>query len=136
MEGEQAMRYLVVVHQDRPGDPCVVTAPDLPGCFSAGDTLDDALENAADTIALWIEAVIEKGEPVPAPSAHVDPDGGIVAAVSVDDGLLSERDVKVNVTLPARLLAVADRVARRRPGRRSGLLASAVRQYLAAGKDR
>ena len=52
--------------------------------------------------------------------AHCD-DG---AAVAVDDGLLSERAIRVNVTLPSRILALMDRVAG--PRGRSGLLTSAV----------
>lgn len=49
------MRYLVVVHQDQPTGPCGVTVPDLPGCFSAGATLADALEQAREAIALHVE---------------------------------------------------------------------------------
>ena len=49
------MRYLVVVHQDRPTGPCGVSVPDLPGCFSAGDTLADALERSREAIALHVE---------------------------------------------------------------------------------
>lgn len=40
--------------------------PDLPGCFSAGDTLDEAIANAPEAIALWLEDVVERGEVAPA----------------------------------------------------------------------
>ena len=33
------MRYLAILHQDRPDGLVGVMVPDLPGCFSAGDTL-------------------------------------------------------------------------------------------------
>jgi hypothetical protein len=36
------MRYPVVIHKDESSD-FGVTIPDIPGCFSAGDTYDDAL---------------------------------------------------------------------------------------------
>ncbi|MCY3844356.1 MAG: type II toxin-antitoxin system HicB family antitoxin [Acidobacteria bacterium] len=84
------MEYLVVVHRDRPDGPCGVTVPDLPGCFSAGDTLAEALANVREAIALYAEDVLESAEPVAEPSTEIDPDGGIVAAVPLDDGLLSE----------------------------------------------
>ena len=116
----EVMQYLVVVHRDRPDGSCGVTVPDLPGCFSAGDTLADALQNAAEAIALHVEGMLTDGEPVPPPSDTIEPDGGIVAAVTVDDGLMSERAVRVNVTLPSRLLALIDRVAKRTKGGRSG----------------
>ena len=128
------MQYLVVVHRDRQDGPYGVTVPDLPGCFSAGDTLGDSLTNAAEAIALHVEGLLADGEPVPAPSDTVDPDGGIVAAVTVDDGLMSERAVRVNITLPSRLLALIDRAAKRTAGGRSGLLASAVCAYLGRGR--
>lgn len=34
------MRYLVVIHKDKDSD-YGVTVPDLPGCFSAGDSYKD-----------------------------------------------------------------------------------------------
>ena len=131
------MQYLVVVHQDRPTGPCGVTVPDLPGCFSAGDTLADALERTREAIALHVEGLLSDGEPVPAPSKSVEADGGVVAAVEVDDGLLSERSVRVNISVPSRLLAVIDRAAKRTAGGRSGLLTTAARVYLSErGTDR
>ena len=81
------MRYLAILHQDRPDGPFGVTVPDLPGCFSAGDTLAEALENTQEAIALHIEGMLLDGDPVPPPAPTVDADGGIVAAANVDDGL-------------------------------------------------
>ena len=39
---EQAMNYPVVIHKDRKSD-YGVSVPDLPGCISAGATVDEAL---------------------------------------------------------------------------------------------
>ncbi|MEW7983382.1 MAG: type II toxin-antitoxin system HicB family antitoxin [Candidatus Sedimenticola endophacoides] len=36
-----------------------VVVPDLPGCFSAGDTLDEAIDNAKEAIELWLETVLD-----------------------------------------------------------------------------
>ena len=127
------MRYLAILHQDRPDGPVGVTVPDLPGCFSAGDTLAEALENAQEAIALHIEGMLLDGEPVPAPSSAVDPDGGIVATVGVDDGLLSERAVRLAITLPHRILAPFDKAARRAGTTRSGLLTRLAMEHLARG---
>ena len=41
----------------------------LPGCFSAGDTLDEAIEAARDAAAAWIESALEHDEPIPRPSS-------------------------------------------------------------------
>ena len=48
------MRYPIVVHTDD-GSSYGVTVPDLPGCFSAGDTLDEAFEMAREAIFGHIE---------------------------------------------------------------------------------
>ena len=45
-----------------PGDETTafgVVVPDLPGCFSAGDTLEAAYANAAEAIELWIETALD-----------------------------------------------------------------------------
>jgi len=46
-----------------------VVVPDLPGCFSAGDTLDEALSNAEEAVAAWIDSALDDGDPVPGPSS-------------------------------------------------------------------
>ena len=102
------MRYLAIVHHDCPEGPFGVTVPDLPGCFSAGDTLADALENAQEAIALHVEGLRADGEPVPAPAPTIDADGGIVAAVNVDDSLMSDRAVRLEITLPSRIAGPLD----------------------------
>ena len=40
--------------------------PDLPGCISAGDTVDAAMPKAAEALELWAEAIIESGQKFPA----------------------------------------------------------------------
>jgi len=59
------VEYTVILepNQDEPG--YTATVPALPGCISAGDTLEEALENARDAIELWIRMARNKGEPVP-----------------------------------------------------------------------
>jgi predicted RNase H-like HicB family nuclease len=41
--------------------------PDLPGCFSAGDDVDEALHNAEQALALYAEAEARQGRAVPLP---------------------------------------------------------------------
>ncbi|MBN6076447.1 type II toxin-antitoxin system HicB family antitoxin [Aggregatibacter actinomycetemcomitans] len=44
-----------------------VIVPDIPGCFSAGDTLEEAIENAKEAITLHIEEMLKDGENIPLP---------------------------------------------------------------------
>ncbi|MFA5170266.1 MAG: type II toxin-antitoxin system HicB family antitoxin [Sulfuriferula sp.] len=66
-----------------------VVVPDLPGCFSAGDTLDEAMDNAREAIALWFESVIKDGKEIPVAKTlaehQINPDfaGWIWAVVEV-----------------------------------------------------
>ena len=48
--------YVAIIEDAGPDHAVGVWFPDLPGCFAAGDTLDEALFNASEAIALWIEA--------------------------------------------------------------------------------
>jgi len=54
--------YIAVVHKDE--DSCYgVHFPDVPGCASAGDTLDEALANAAEALRFFAEDVRNMSAP-------------------------------------------------------------------------
>ncbi|MCX6022580.1 MAG: type II toxin-antitoxin system HicB family antitoxin [Chloroflexi bacterium] len=61
--------YTIVLLPDAEEGGYTVTVPALPGCFTEGDTLEDALENARDAIRLYLEHLEAKGEPLPEESA-------------------------------------------------------------------
>ena len=58
------MRFSVVIHKDEKSG-YGVTVPDLPGCFSAGDTLEEAIESVHEAIACHLEGLLMDGEPIP-----------------------------------------------------------------------
>jgi len=45
-----------------------VVVPDLPGCVSCGETVEDALARAGEAIALWLAAQRADGGDAPQPS--------------------------------------------------------------------
>jgi predicted RNase H-like HicB family nuclease len=55
------MRFVIAIEPGDEKHAFGVVVPDLPGCFSAGDTLDEAFENAKEAIDLWCETVIQDG---------------------------------------------------------------------------
>lgn len=63
------MTHYVAIIEEEEGKAVGVWFPDLPGCFSAGDTLDEAMLNAAEALELWAEAKIESGRKSPLPAA-------------------------------------------------------------------
>ena len=131
---DEVMRFPVKIDKD-PESSYGVTVPDLPGCFSGGDTLDEALAMAEEAIVGHVETLLMDGQPVPEQrplQAHqADPAfaDGVWALVDVDMTKLSGKAVRINVTMPARILAIADEAAAREGESRSGLLANAVLHY-------
>jgi len=57
-------RFTVVLETDEDG-VYIASCPALPGCYSQGDTYEEALENLKDAIRLHIDARRQLGEPVP-----------------------------------------------------------------------
>ena len=58
--------YTVVAFQDEDGGYWT-DVPALPGTGSQGDSLEEAIENTKEAIAVMIEYLREKGEPIPEP---------------------------------------------------------------------
>jgi predicted RNase H-like HicB family nuclease len=130
------MRYPVVIHKD-PDSDYGVTVPDLPGCFSAGKTVDEALSNAVEAIECHSEGLMLDAEPIPAPKTvevhKADPDlaDGVWALVDVDLTKLSGKARRVNVTIPERVLSLIDDYASRHGETRSGLITQAALEFIA-----
>lgn len=61
------MKYPVVIHKD-PDSDYSVTFPDLPGCFTAGKTIEEALAMAFEAAELHIEGCLEEGIAMADPS--------------------------------------------------------------------
>lgn len=49
------MKFRIVVEYDSESKSYAACCPELPGCCSAGDTEEEALENAKEAIALYLE---------------------------------------------------------------------------------
>lgn len=58
-------RYTVLLEYDEDGPGYVVSVPALPGCFTQGATVPEAIERAKEAIAGHIAALVELGEDVP-----------------------------------------------------------------------
>jgi predicted RNase H-like HicB family nuclease len=133
---ETMMNYPIVMHKDSDSDYGVIV-PDLPGCFSAGSTLDEALAMAKEAIELHLEGLIEEGQPVPTPQPierskrTADFRGGTWAVVSIDPACLRLNAKRINITMPQRILDAVDRHAAAEYETRSGLLTKAAVKYLA-----
>ena len=126
------MRYPIAIEPGDKRHAFGVVVPDLPGCFSAGDTLDQAIDNASEAIELWLETVIDDGGAIPAPRSITEHQknsefsGWVWALVNVDLAQLSDKVERVNITLPARVLRRIDAAAKAAGESRSGFIARRV----------
>jgi len=129
------MRYIALIHKEE-GSDFGVSFPDLPGCVTAGRTVDEAMRLAAEALAFHVEGMREDGEHIPAPR---DADA-VRASVDVADAVLAYvpliedrgRARRVNVSIDQGLLEAIDEAARMRNLTRSAFLASAARRELIA----
>ena len=118
-----------------------VEVPDIPGCFSAGDTLDAAIRGAVEAIELHLESLAEEGQQPPLPSeAHAIKDnsryaGYYWALASVDETPYLGKSEKLNVTLPRFVTHQIDQFTQTHPDykNRSHFLQVAARKLLAEG---
>lgn len=123
------MRYPIAIEPGTDTTAFGVVVPDLPGCFSAGDTLDEAVAGAEEAAAAWIDAALDAGQAVPAPTSleaiRRNPDyaGWTFGVVMVDPVLLDDTTERVNITLPRRVLKRLDALARAAGESRSGYIA-------------
>jgi predicted RNase H-like HicB family nuclease len=120
---------------ERGSDGFGVFFPDLPGCTSAGDTVQDAAINAEAALQAWLELSAEHGDTIAPPSdlsTLVLEHDVVEAARILVRAETNSRSVRVNITLPEDLLHAIDRYAERNGFSRSGVLAQAARERLRA----
>jgi predicted RNase H-like HicB family nuclease len=64
--------YIAIIEDAGPDEAVGMWFPDLPGCISGGDDVDEALENAPEAIALYAQELIEDGRELPPPRTLAD----------------------------------------------------------------
>ncbi len=130
------MKYPIVIHKDSESD-YGVTFPDIPGCFSAGSTIEEAINMAQEAAECHIEGILIDSEPIPTPSDieiyrnNSDYIEGVWALVEIDISKLSLKSKRINITMPERLVRIVDQYAKKGGLSRSGLLSQAVTEYMA-----
>ncbi len=118
-------KYPGVIHKED-GTVFGVHFPDFPGCISAGDSIEEALEMGAEALQLHIEGMVEDGDDIPAPSPMANEmaaEGGVLVFVSVT---IPGKMKRYNVMLDEKLVSDIDAVA----PNRSAFLNEAARAAL------
>ena len=106
--------YSAEFYPDKDGGYTVVV-PDLPGCVTEGDSLEEAIEMGVDAAAGWILGELEAGRAVPPASlpSDIHPEaGGFTSTLLLDMDAYAERwgnkAVRKNLTIPAWLNTAAE----------------------------
>lgn len=76
-------RYTVLLYREPDDSAYNVVVPSMPGCFTYGATIDEALANAQEAMELWLSVVSDDGGDLPEENVHpivVDVDVKIPAA--------------------------------------------------------
>jgi len=129
------MKYAIIIHKDKNSD-YGVTVPDLSGCFSAGKTMDEALDMVGEAIECHLEGLILDKQTLPKPhpiefhQKKKEYKNGIWAIVDVDLSRLAVKTKRINITMPENVIAAADKYARSHHISRSRLLTQAVSDYI------
>jgi len=132
------MKFIIAIEPGNDTTAWGVVVPDLPGCFSAGDTLDEAMDNAREAIDLHVQTMLEDGESI-APACtlaqwQADPEyaGWVWAVVDAPVEKYFGPADKINITVPRLILARIDDYAKRHGMSRSGFLVEAARTAMHA----
>jgi len=107
------MEYIAYLHKDLKSD-YGVSFPDFPGCITAGSTLEEARQMAAEALSFHIAGMREDGEEIPEPSTldqlRNDPAmrGAVAFLVQANE---PEKTVRINITARESQIAEIDRLA-------------------------
>jgi predicted RNase H-like HicB family nuclease len=123
--------YIAVVHKD-PDSAYGVSFPDIPGCFSAADRLDDVLPNACEALELWLEdeAAVEPAsmDEIRVAAVHDLAQGAFLLAVPRLSN--AGKSVRVNLSLDKGTVEAIDAAAASRRMTRSAFIAEAARNEI------
>jgi predicted RNase H-like HicB family nuclease len=126
------MKFTIAIEPGTRKSAFGVAVPDLPGCFSAGDTVEEAFDNAREAIEAHCEILSEDGKDIPVPKsmsewqADREYKGWTWGIVDVPIERFFGPAEKINITVPGRLLKQIDEHAKKRGQTRSGFLTHAA----------
>jgi predicted RNase H-like HicB family nuclease len=130
------MKFSIAIEAGTRKSAFGVVVPDIPGCFSAGDTVEEAFDNAREAIESHLEILSEEGKDLPKIKplsewmAHREYKGWTWGVVDVPVERFFGPAEKINITIPGRLLKQIDEFAKSRGQTRSGFLANAALEVM------
>lgn len=68
LEKYMSLHYHMEIIEDKSEGGYIASYPDLPGCLTCGETLEEAVKNSGDANREWLLAAMEEGIDIPEPS--------------------------------------------------------------------
>lgn len=126
------MQFPIAIHKDE-GSVYGVIVPDISGCHSWGDTIDDAIRNAKDAIFDHLELLLELGEKVNIHPSNIEDlrkneeyKEATWGVVEVDLSKFDSKPERVNISMPRFILSRIDEYVSSKHETRSGFLTRAA----------
>ncbi len=132
--------YIAIVHKDSKSD-FGVSFPDLPGCVTAGQSVDEAKDMAQEALDLHIQGMIEDGDQLPTPSKLEN----LMADINYSDAIAylvvtvpdkKPRTVRVNISVPELTLKQIDAAAKKWGMSRSSFLVHLAQNVIHSNNSR
>lgn len=117
-----------------------VTVPAIEGCFSWGETVEEAVKNAREAIEMHLDATLEAGFEVNITPINLDAvsqefEGARFIFIEIDDRKIDRNPERINISVPRFVLNKIDDYVESRHESRSGFLARAALRTIAAESD-
>lgn len=129
--------YIAYVYKD-PNSSFGVSFPDLPGCFGAGESYDEAIESAKKSLREYALAIEEDGGDMPKPRTHGELAGDAAEFIEMRNAafiievpvITAGQKRRVNVSIDGRVLDAIDKVCASMGANRSAFLSEIALNWM------
>lgn len=108
--------YTATFEPNENGTKYYCRVPDLPGCITTGNSIDEAIEMITDAASGWLVVAEDEGDAIPeaTPQHKLSiPDNAACSIIRIDTiayrAATDTRAVRKNVSLPAWMASLADK---------------------------
>lgn len=108
--------YTATFTPNETGTKYYCRVPDLPGCITTGDSLEDAINMITDAAGGWLVVAEDEGDAIPfaTPQTELDvPSGAVCSLIRIDTlayrAATDTKAVRKNVSLPAWMATIAEK---------------------------
>ena len=116
--GDFFMKYIYTATfiPNEDGTKFYCRVPDLPGCITTGNSIEDAIEMITDAASGWLVVAEDEGNSIPETTPQCDldiPDNAICSIICIDTlayrAATDTKAIRKNVSLPAWMAALAEK---------------------------